>query len=93
MKKGSKTKLDLIDSLTDEDIDTSDIAPLGKFFFTDAQLRLAKTMSIDITSNAECSDNEEVNPKFNLAEMVKRMPYDYHAQEESFGKPVGLEEW
>lgn len=50
-------------------------------------------MPIDIVSNAECAGNEEVNPKFNLAEMVKRMPYDYRAQEESFGKPVGREEW
>ncbi|MGA9769235.1 MAG: AbrB/MazE/SpoVT family DNA-binding domain-containing protein [Blastocatellia bacterium] len=31
--------------------------------------------------------------KFNLAEMVSRMPRNYKAQEESFGKPVGKEEW
>ena len=32
-------------------------------------------------------------PKFDLAEMVARMPRDYQAREESFGKPVGKEEW
>ena len=32
-------------------------------------------------------------PKFDLAEMVARMPRDYKTREESFGKPVGREEW
>ena len=31
--------------------------------------------------------------KFNLAEMVSRMPRNYKVQEETFGKPVGKEEW
>jgi antitoxin MazE len=31
--------------------------------------------------------------KFDLAEMVSRMPRSYKAREESFGKPVGREEW
>ena len=31
--------------------------------------------------------------KFDLAEMVSRMPPDYEASEESFGEPVGKEEW
>lgn len=32
-------------------------------------------------------------PKYDLAEMVSRMPRRYKAKEESFGKPVGKEEW
>ena len=32
-------------------------------------------------------------PKFVLAEMVARMPQDYKPREESFGQPVGKEEW
>ena len=32
-------------------------------------------------------------PKFDLAEMVSRMPRDYQSREESFGKPLGKEEW
>jgi antitoxin MazE len=31
--------------------------------------------------------------KFDLAEMVSRMPRNYKAFEQSFGKPVGKEEW
>ena len=31
--------------------------------------------------------------KFDLAEMVSRMPRNYKAREESFGKPAGREEW
>ncbi len=31
--------------------------------------------------------------KFDLAEMVSRMPRNYKAREESFGKPAGKEEW
>lgn len=31
--------------------------------------------------------------KFNLAEMISRMPPDYQASEEGFGEPVGKEEW
>ncbi len=31
--------------------------------------------------------------KVDLAELVSRMPPDYQAQEESFGEPVGKEEW
>jgi antitoxin MazE len=31
--------------------------------------------------------------KFDLAELVSRMPRGYKVQEESFGKPVGREEW
>ncbi len=32
-------------------------------------------------------------PKFDLAELVSRMPADYQATEEGFGEPVGKEEW
>lgn len=31
--------------------------------------------------------------KFNLAELVSRMPSDYQVREENFGQPVGKEEW
>ena len=31
--------------------------------------------------------------KFDLAEMVSRMPPDYQQSEEDFGSPVGKEEW
>lgn len=31
--------------------------------------------------------------KFDLAELVARMPPDYQGSEEGFGEPVGKEEW
>ncbi len=31
--------------------------------------------------------------KFDLAEMVSRMPADYKPSEEDFGEPVGKEKW
>jgi hypothetical protein len=38
--------------------------------------------------------DEQVNgKKFDLAELVSRMPADHQATEEGFGEPVGKEEW
>ncbi|MDX6403641.1 MAG: hypothetical protein QOH70_1096 [Blastocatellia bacterium] len=38
--------------------------------------------------------DEEVNgTKFDLAELISRMPADYQATEKGFGEPVGKEEW
>lgn len=34
-----------------------------------------------------------VETKFNLAELVGRMPSEYQVSEVDFGKPVGQEEW
>ena len=43
MKQRSKTNLELLDSLADKDIDTSEIVPLDKAFFAGAKLRLPET--------------------------------------------------
>jgi len=67
-------------------------------------LRLAKHVleraGISVGDDVEVIVGEEQilikklsRPKFDLAEMVSRMPRDYKAREESFGKPVGKEEW
>lgn len=67
-------------------------------------LRLAKhvleSASISVGDDVEVIVGEEQiiikkieKPKFDLAEMVARMPRGYKACEESFGKPVGKEEW
>ena len=52
MKKNSKTNLARIDALTDEMIDTSDIPPLTKAFFSKATLQMptrkvAVTLRVD----------------------------------------------
>jgi antitoxin MazE len=67
-------------------------------------LRLPKHILED--ADISIGDNVEVIPqegqivikkvsrrKFDLAEMVSRMPRNYKVREESFGKPVGKEEW
>ena len=38
-------------------------------------------------------EQDASNKKYDLAEMLLRMPPDYQASEEGFGKPVGREEW
>ncbi len=35
----------------------------------------------------------EIKARFDLAELVTRMPADYQASEVDFGKPVGKEDW
>jgi len=40
LKNSSATDWQRIDTMTDEDIDTSDILPLGEEFFANAQLRM-----------------------------------------------------
>ena len=39
------------------------------------------------------TEAELSRPKFDLAEMIARMPSDYQAVEEDFGPPVGKEAW
>jgi hypothetical protein len=39
------------------------------------------------------AESDAGGKKFDLAEMVSRMPPDYEVSEESFGEPVGKEEW
>ena len=67
-------------------------------------LRLAKhileSVSISIGDDVEVIVGEEQiiikklgKPKFDLAEMVARMPPAYKVHEVSFGRPVGKEEW
>ena len=38
-------------------------------------------------------DEKPNGKKFDLAELISRMPADYQATEEDFGEPVGEEEW
>ena len=39
------------------------------------------------------TEAEPSRPKFDLADMIARMPADYEAVEEGFGLPVGKEAW
>ena len=46
-----------------------------------------------VAEEKEILIKKKAEPKFDLAEMVSRMPRGYRSHEESFGKPVGKEEW
>lgn len=58
-------------------------------FETDVQLP-DKTRVFVVVPGFEQTANGK---KFDLAEMVSRMPANYQASEENFGEPVGKEEW
>ena len=39
------------------------------------------------------AETEPSRPKFDLSDMIARMPADYQVVEEDFGPPVGKETW
>lgn len=56
--------------------------------------KIKLSLKVNLPENAEVFVIvPESRPKFDLAEMVKRMPSDYIAHEEDFGKPEGKEFW
>ncbi|MEP7009937.1 MAG: hypothetical protein ABJC13_06415 [Acidobacteriota bacterium] len=46
-----------------------------------------------LVSAGEIVVRKIARPKFDLAELVARIPKDYQPHEVSFGPPVGREEW
>lgn len=65
---------------------------LAKHVLENAHLAIGDDVEI-IVGEEEITIKKVVRPKFDLAEMVTRMPRNYKPKEESFGKPVGREEW
>ncbi len=61
----------------------------------DGQIKLS--IEVKLPENSEVfvivPKTEKEKPKFDLAEMAKQMPKDYHPNEEGFGRPVGKEVW
>ncbi len=58
-------------------------------FTTDVRLPEKTRVYVVVPEFEQTADGK----KFDLAEMVSRMPADYEPGEESFGDPVGKEEW
>ncbi len=57
LKAISYTNWEKVEALTDEEIDTSDIAPLGESFFANARLRMPKGKTAVLVSvDEETSD-------------------------------------
>ncbi|MGH9751885.1 MAG: AbrB/MazE/SpoVT family DNA-binding domain-containing protein [Blastocatellia bacterium] len=65
---------------------------LAKHVLESAGIEVGDDVEI-IVGEKEIHLRKKARPKFILAEMVARMPKNYRAKEESFGKPVGKEEW
>jgi antitoxin MazE len=65
---------------------------LPKHILEDADISIGDDVEI-ISQEGQIVIKKVSRRKFDLAEMVSRMPRNYKAREESFGKPVGKEEW
>ncbi|HEU0006597.1 MAG TPA: AbrB/MazE/SpoVT family DNA-binding domain-containing protein [Terriglobia bacterium] len=65
---------------------------LAKHLLDDARISVGDEVEVFV-QQAQIRIKKTSKPKFDLAEMVSRMPASYKANEESIGKPVGKEEW
>ncbi len=65
---------------------------LPKYVLDDAQIHVGDDLEITV-KEGQIALKKMAKRKFELAEMVKRMPRGYHTREESFGTPTGKEEW
>ena len=65
---------------------------LAKHILSDAGITIGDDVEITVGEN-EIVIRKKTKPKFTLEELVARMPKNYRGSEESFGSPVGREEW
>lgn len=65
---------------------------LAKHILERAKIEVGDDVEI-LVGKEEIHLRRKTRPKFILAEMVARMPKNYQAQEDTFGQPVGREEW
>ena len=65
---------------------------LAKHVLENARIAVGDDLEV-IVGEEQITLKKVVKPKYDLAEMVARMPRDYKTREESFGKSVGREEW
>src|SRR5436309_3196307 len=72
LKSSSATDWERIDKMTDEEIDTSDIPPLGEEFFANAQLRMPAQSMVTLTVDNDVlewfkAQGEEYQKRMNAA--------------------------
>ncbi len=65
---------------------------LPKHVLEQAHIGVGETVEI-IPQDGQILVKRTRKGKFDLAEMVSRMPLDYKPGEDDLGKPVGREEW
>lgn len=65
---------------------------LAKHVLQNAGISVGDDVEIIVADN-EIRIVKKEKTKFDLKEMVRRMPKNYRGREETFGRPVGREEW
>ncbi len=65
---------------------------LAKHILDNARLTVGDDVEV-IVGKEQITIKKVAKPKFDLAEMVTRMPANYKVKEESFGRSVGKETW
>lgn len=65
---------------------------LAKHVLHDAGISVGDDVEVVVGDN-EIRIVKKEKAKFDLQEMVGRMPENYRGREETFGRPVGREEW
>jgi len=65
---------------------------LAKQILKDADISVGDEVDL-VAQKGQIVVKQASKNKFSLAELVSRMPRNYKACEESFGKPVGKEDW
>ncbi len=65
---------------------------LAKHILEDARISVGDDVEV-IVGEEQILIRKVSRPRFDLAEMISRMPRDYKPQEDSFGKPDGKEVW
>ena len=65
---------------------------LAKHTLENAGIAVGDDVEVIVGEN-EIRIVKKAKPKFVLEEMIAKMPKSYRGGEESFGRPVGREEW
>ena len=65
---------------------------LAKHVLENARIAVGDDIEV-IVGEEQITLKKVIKPKYDLVEMVARMPRNYKTREESFGKSVGREEW
>ena len=63
---------------------------LARHVLEDAHIALGDTVEV-VVGKGQIVIKKAARQKFDLAEMVARMPKNYKVREESFGRPMGKE--
>ncbi len=65
-----------------------------KALLEDVQLKIGDAVQVSVQGRKIIIEPfEKVRGRYDLRELVSRMPKDYHVEEVEWGGPVGKEEW